>query len=244
MNYLPLQSRARRLFLCFALFFAITVGQLACGISGGSIPPGRAAALLGRVISSEAPTVPIKNAQLTLIVTPDNGISTEIETRTDANGNFSLPNLPAGVNFSEVILTLKPQSPDLRVQQIQFRIPAQHTATLIAAVTRVSTDISQIASVGITPTRITVDAGEQIRFTPLFKDALGKTLDLPLAATLLLTDDVGALKSDGTFVANSTGAVNVRVFWYDGLSSTASVNVQTPVGSGNQIPPAPPAETN
>ena len=242
MNYSPLQFRAVRLIASFALFFAINVGQLACGISGGSIPPGRAAALVGRVISSEAPTIPIKNAQLTLIVTPDNGISTEIETRTDDNGNFSLLNLPAGVNFSEVILTLKPQSPDLRVQQMQFRIPAQHTATLIAAVTRISTDISQIASVGITPVRITVDAGEQIRFTPLYKDALGKTLDLPLAATLLLNDDVGTLTSNGTFVANSTGAVSVRIFWYDGLSSTASINVQTPAGGGNQIPPPPPTE--
>ncbi len=232
-----LSRRAAFLALCAALPF----GQLACGISGGSIPPGRASGLQGQVVLAENTATPLPNSTVSVLVTPDNGVSTLVETKTDAAGRFALQNLSAGVNYADLVVTVKPFSEDERSQQITVRIPARRTTTLISALTRSTTDISQIAEVGVSPQKVVVRPGDTVKFKPVFRDSAGNVLALPLAATLVLTDDRGTLMPDGTFTASASGAVSLKVFWYNALSATAAVNVQSP---GEPItPPPPPAET-
>ena len=215
----------------------LCAGHLACGISGGSIPPGRSAGLKGRVISSESPGTPLPNILVLVEATPDSGISTVYQTRSDANGYFSLTNLPTGERYSSVTVTVKPDAANLRAETVMFRIPTDHTATMIAAVTNTATNVSPVGSVSISPQRVTVNPGDVVHFTPVYRDTTGQILNLPLAATLVLPDDVGTLQSDGTFTATSSGAVNLIAYWYNASYGTASVNVEA---TGTLTPPPPP----
>gem|GEM_PF-6777254 len=74
-----------------------------------------------------------------------------------------------------------------------------------------------------------------MRYLAKILDANGQPLDL--TPTLLLSDSLGTIATDGSFTGTTVGTATVTAIWYNNLRATANIIVDN---NAQQLPPAPP----
>jgi hypothetical protein len=203
------------------------------GFTGGGVPIGKSR-LKGLVLSAESPRTPVPNALITVRARSGSNVFT-IQRLTDTLGVFDIADIPTNEVTGEVEVSVTPENPALRSQQVAFLLSNGRTASLIVSLPRFSYDIAQEMTLRFSPPQATIQPGQSIRFDAQVRDRNGN--ELPLEPTLLFSDDFGTLNPDGTFRASSAGTGEVFAFWYNAQRAAASVIVNSP--GGNPPPPPP-----
>ena len=227
----------RRLVLLSALvcgLFALHGCGGSSGFTGGGVPIGKAA-LNGRLISAANPQLPLANAQISILATPNQSAAQTITTTTDANGMFHVTGIPTDAINGTVTVSAMPQGAAFLSQQVTFLIVNQHSANLIMALPPADYHFAPGTSLAIEPQSAHIVTGQSVQFSAHVVDASGT--NLALVPTLLFGDDFGTLNDDGTFTATGSGTGDLLAFWYDGLRTSASIIVNTSVQTQ---PPTPP----
>lgn len=234
----PLCSR-RSVALWCGLLLLSSAGILSgCGgasnFTGGGFPIGKSA-VLGRVVDAQNPALNLPNVRLTLFSTPAEGGTQVLTTTSDANGEYSFLEVPTGEFSAPVQVSVEPTNPDYRTQAITFQVYNGRNASLLISLPRQSVDINLGKSITMTPSTSTLPPGSTVRYMAKILDANGQPLDL--TPTLLLSDALGTIATDGSFTGTTTGTATFTALWYNNLRATANVIVDN---NAPQRPPAPP----
>lgn len=206
----------------------------ATAFTGGGFPIGKAA-VLGRVVDAQNPAINLPNVRLTLFSTPEEGGTKVLTTTSDANGEYNFPEVPTGKFSAPVQVSVEPSNPDYRTQSVTFQVYNGRNASLLVSLPRQSVDINLGKSLTVTPSTSTLPPGATVRYLVKVLDADGQRLDL--TPTLLLSDALGTIATDGSFTGTMTGTATVTAIWYNNLRAIASVIVDN---NAPQLPPAPP----
>ena len=229
-------SRRDALLLALAALLASVNG---CGgggnaFTGGGIPIGKAA-LTGRVVRAEDTTLPLANAQIQIVATPQNSAAKILSATTDQNGVFSVTGIPTDAVSGPVAVTAASADGAFKAQQISFRLNNNHSASVIFALPPANYTAALGTTLTISPSHLTAQPGQRVQVSALLRAPDGAIL--ALAPTLFFDDSFGLLNPDGSFTASDAGTGDIMAYWYNGLTAAATVTV-----SQNQImaPPAPP----
>ena len=204
------------------------------GFTGGGVPIGKAA-LAGKLISAANPQLPLANAQIRILATPNQSAAQTITTTTDANGMFRVTDIPTDAINGTVTVSAMPQNSGFLPQQVTFLVVNQHSANLIMALPPAEYHLAPGTSLAIEPQSVRLVTGQTVQFSAHVVDASGT--NIALVPTLLFGDDFGMLNDDGTFTATGSGTGDLLAFWYDGLRTSASIIVNT---NPHTLPPTPP----
>src|SRR5579864_1524414 len=103
-------------YIILALLALAPAGLAGCadGFTNGSIPPGRSA-VKGKIVHAENPLLPVPNAIVTLVTSPNN-VTQTFSVYSDANGNFELDSIPTGPVSSDVTLSVNANDPSFQRQ--------------------------------------------------------------------------------------------------------------------------------
>ncbi len=248
----------RRQLPCALLLLGIAMLILhGCGgisaFTDGSIPNGRSI-IRGRVVTAKDPTIAVANAIVTVSSTPlDNGTAT-FRVRTDANGAFSIGNIPTGKistavpnPTTNVTLLVEPADGTLQRQRLMLPLTKDRPVDALVALPATGFDTSLVGNVKIVPTTPTSTTGSQVQFTAQVLDKAGN--DLGIFPTLLLDGSDLLVLDNHTFAAVGIGTVSsnsVITAAFDtnfGNQTSSPVPIQvnkTPSTPGILSPPAPP----
>ncbi len=204
------------------------------GFTGGGFPIGKSA-VIGRVVDAQNPSVNLANVRLTLFATLAEGDTRVLTTTSNANGEYSFPKVPTGEFSAPVQMSIEPGDPDYRTQSVTFQVYNGGRASLLVSLPRQSVDINLGKSLTVTPSTSTLPPGATVRYLAKILDANGQQLDL--TPTLLLSDSLGTIATDGSFTGTTVGTATVTAIWYNNLRATANIIVDN---NAQQLPPAPP----
>ena len=230
-------SRRRRLArrrLLSALALSLSGCSGGNAFTGGSVPIGKAV-LKGRVARSEDATLPLYNAQITLVATPQNSDAKIFHAATDHNGVFTVTDIPTDAVSGPVTVTATSADGAYKAQQISFRLTNNHSASVVFALPPATYTPAIGTTLTLSPAHLTAQPGQRVPFAAQIKDPNGVLL--PLAPTLFFDDSFGVLNPDGTFSATSVGTGAIAAYWYNGLKASATVTVSA---TQQALPPSPP----
>ncbi len=223
------------------LLLAVIVTSLSgCGggpsaFTGGGFPIGRAA-VIGRVVDAQNPSTNLANVRLTLFSTPAEGTTQVLRTTSDANGEFSFANVPTGAIGAPVQVAAEPTNPDYRSQSVTFQVYNGRKADMVVTLPLQSFDVNQAKSITLSPPTNILPPGSTVRYTARVYDANGQIL--PVTPTLILSDALGTLGTDGSFTGTTTGTSTVMAVWYNNLRATSNIIVDS---NALPVPPPPPS---
>lgn len=224
--------------LCLVLSHLWGCGSGINSFSGGGFPIGKAL-VFGRAVSAENPQVVFAGVRIILHATPGNGSSERLETTTDANGNFEVGNIPTGQSGGTVQMTAVPADPNVRQQSLAFFVANGRRTGVFLSLPQMSFDISRARSLAFSTPSVTVRPGDTVRLNAQVRDADGEVL--PVVPTLVYDAGLGTVGGDGTFFGVNEGTGNITALWYNNLSASTTVNVDSDAPS---VPPPPPRNPN
>ena len=235
-SLLPARRPCRQYALRLTLT-ALWIGVSGCGgaaFTGGSVPIGKAA-LTGRVVRSEDATLPLANAQIAIVATPQNSDAKILHATTDQNGVFNVTDIPTDAVSGAVTVTAASADGAFRAQQVSFRLNNNHSASVIFALPPANYTPAIGTTLTISPAHLTAQPGQRVLVTALLRAPGG--VPLALTPTLFFDDSFGLLNPDGSFTASDAGTGDIVAYWYNGLTSSATVSVSQ---MELALPPAPP----
>lgn len=240
--------------LCFASLILHGCGGLTA-FTDGSIPNGRSV-IRGRVVTAKDPTVAVPNAIVTVTSTPlDNGTAT-FRVRTDANGAFSIGNIPTGKistavpdPTTNVNILVEPADGTLQAQRLSLPLTKDRPVNALVALPATGFDTSLVGSVRIVPTTPTSTTGPQVQFTAQVLDKAGN--DLGIFPTLLLDGSDLLVLDNHTFAAVGIGTIpstsvvtaTFGTSFGNQTSNPLPIQINRPPDTpGIPSPPAPPTQ--
>ncbi len=181
--------------LLLAMGVVAAVGCGGAGITGGSVPIGTSR-VRGIVTRADNLSQPVSGAQVRLSIAPFASDRT-----SDAQGAFDFGRVTEG--FFRCAIT-PPEGSGLSLDwSWDYTVPRDTDMFMIAAVLPSGFDLQRVERVSLTPDSPAIRVGETVRFQATAFDQN----DQPIAAapSLLLQNETGTLRPDGTFIATRTG---------------------------------------
>ena len=232
-RFLTRRNFGRGLLLCAAAVLSGCGGGIS-NFTGGGFPIGKSA-VIGRVVDARHPATVLPNVNLTLFSTPTEGTTRILRTMTDANGEYSFPDVPTGEVSAPIMVAVEPTNGEYRSQSVSFQVYNGRSASMIVALSPKSFDADQAKSITISPPTNTLPPGSTVRYTARVYDEAGQIL--PVTPTLVVNDALGTLSPDGLFTAATTGTSTMQAFWYNNLHASATIIVDS---NAIPLPPVPP----
>lgn len=229
------EARRRARLLALPVLLALMTG---CGnaLSGGSIPSGKTR-VKGKVVPAERPIGSGVHARIQITSTAAGQEPTTYTATTDDRGAFDIQDIKTGETAGNVQMSITPDDPALRANQLSFGVTNRGVVNMLATVPTRSFDVSRGVTIVLDPPNLTLHPGETVRFQAKVLDAAGATL--PVTPSLVLNGDFGTPGPDGTFTGTGQGSGFVTAYWYGTPPARGQIVVDEK-SSTNPKPPPPP----
>lgn len=204
---------------CICVLVALIVGcggdgEVAPGGNGGQVAPTGTATLTGLVVAAN-------DVQQTFSGTPVSVLEAGRTVNTQADGSFTIQNLPAGTATVEVVT---PTYPDYGSTRLTAELVADQTTRVNLAVLPI--DAATPVNIILDPLVATVDLGGKVIYRSQIVGEGNQVLE-DVEPTWVVTGAVGSVSTAGVFAAEQVGSGKVTAFAGD-ANRSADVTVVAP----------------